>query len=215
MNLQRILVLALFDLRHSLLRIKGLMFLLPFFLYWLLIMKLMYEGGIEFVSSQAGRVISILIIDPLFSGDAVEIAHTLFDKNPATLSIALILGLTMSPLFCILAGCNQLAGDAGRYSFRFLLTRCTRTELLLSRYFSSAALIAISYLVLGIGMSLLSLEIDHFNTLETFNYGLGIAFILIIYCPYCLHDCLFLDDVRCNERHAVRFRGVLRFDNSG
>jgi len=92
MNFQRILVLALFDLRYSIFRIKGLMFLLPFTLYWLAIIRLLHDGGAEFVVSQQGILISTFFLSP-------DITHTLFIDNPAVLSLCLMLALTTLPLF--------------------------------------------------------------------------------------------------------------------
>lgn len=174
MNLSRILVLTLFDLRHSILRIKGLMFLLPFLLYWAAIIRLLYDGGADFVVSQQGILITTFFLSP-------DITQQLFINNPAVVSLCFMLELTTLPLFCILAGNNQIAGDAGRSSFRFLLTRCTRTELLLSRYCSCVTLVTLSQLLLLIAMCVLSIKIDQHDTVETFTYGLKIFCILCIY----------------------------------
>lgn len=150
------------------------MFLLPFTLYWLAIIRLLHDGGADFVVSQQGLLISTFFLSP-------DITHTLFIDNPAVLSLCLMLALTTLPLFCILAANNQLASDAGRYSLRFLLTRCTRTELYLSRYLSCCALVAFALVVLVTVMCFLSLRIDDYQPLETLTYGLGISTVLIIY----------------------------------
>ncbi len=174
MNARRILILALFDLRHSVLRIKGLLFLLPFVLYWLAIIKLLHDGGAEFVVSQQGILITTFFLSP-------DMTHILFIDNPAVLSICLMLALTTLPMFCILAANNQLAGDAGRGAFRFLLTRCSRGELYLSRYLSCCVLVAAALLLMVAGMVYLSLRIDGFQLRDTLLYGISIVTVLIIY----------------------------------
>ncbi len=174
MNLNRIFILTLFDLRHNSLRVKGLMFLLPFLLYWLAISRVIKDGGADFITSQFGNFVTSRLL-------SVEIMQIMFIDNPPVLSLCLFLGLITLPLFCILAGHNQLAGDAGRYSFRFLLTRCTRIELYLSRYLGSCILVGVSLFILVIGMAVLSLQIDQFTPSATITYAMKIYIVLLIY----------------------------------
>jgi len=171
---RRTLLLTLFDLRHSVFKVKGLLFLLPFLLYWLAILQLLHDGGAEFVVSQQGMLISTLLLTP-------DVTRALFIDNPAVLSMALMLGLTTLPLFCMLAGCNQLAADAGRNSFRFLLTRCTRSELFVSRYLSACLLVAVALGLLIVAVTLMSLHIDRKPLPATLSYAAWILAVLVIY----------------------------------
>lgn len=174
MSWRRILILSLFDLRHSILKTKGLLFLVPFGLYWISMFKLLKDGGAEFVLSQQGMVVSTLLLTP-------ELSEVLFASKPAVLSICLLLGLTTIPFMTMLAANNQLASDAGHGSIRYLLTRCSRTELFISRFMACVYLVGLAFIVMLSYGCFLSLEIDQFSLAETVNYGLMIASILIIY----------------------------------
>ncbi|MCG8325039.1 MAG: hypothetical protein MI673_05940, partial [Thiotrichales bacterium] len=64
---------------------------------------------------------------------------------------------------------------------RFLLTRCTRTELFVSRYLRAAFLVAICLCILFSCICVLSITIDEFQLLETITYGLGTVAVLVVY----------------------------------
>ncbi len=174
MSWRRILILSLFDLRHSIFKMKGLFFLVPFGIFWAITFYELEKGGIELVLSQQGLALSTLLLNP-------EISELLLVNNPAVISICYYLGLSMIPFMTMLAANNQLASDAGYGSLRYLLTRCSRTELFLSRFLACVYLVSIAFVfVLGYACYV-SLEIDQFTLMDTLLYGLKVATILVLY----------------------------------
>ncbi len=174
MSLRKIFILSLFDLKHATFKMKGLLFLLPFTLYWLSMFYLINKGGVEFITSQEGFIASSFILSP-------ELSNLLFRENPAVISMCFLLALTTIPFFVVLASHNQLASDAGEGSLRYLLTRCSRTELFIARFLSACYIVIIAYSIMLAYTTYLSLNIDHFPLADTFSYALQIAVSLFIY----------------------------------
>ena len=61
MNWQRIALLLRFDLYYSLTRLKGWIFLVPFFLCWFVIFKQINKGVANMLQSQEGIMITSAI----------------------------------------------------------------------------------------------------------------------------------------------------------
>ncbi len=174
MNWKRTLILAWFDFTWSLSRIKGLLFIIPFLLFWYLVLKLIYEqGGATLVRPE-----SIVIFSALYSP---EIAQTLLILHPPSLSVFLIVALASLPFFAMLSGNDQLAGDAGRQTFRFLLTRCTRAEIYLGRFLSHYLLLSLGLLLVTLIATGISLYRDGHSAQETLEYMTQISFLLLLY----------------------------------
>ena len=174
MNWKRILLLTWFDFTTSLTRIKGLLFLIPFFMFWYMILRLIYDqGGASLVRPE-----SIVIFSALYSP---EIAQTLLILHPPSLSVFLIVALAAMPLFAMLSGNDQLAGDCGRKTFRFLLTRCTRAEIFLGRLLSQYLLFSLSLVLVTVIAAGVSLYRDGHSTAETLDYSSNIIMLLMIY----------------------------------
>ena len=175
MSWRRTLLLTLFDLRHSILRLKGLLFLVPFCLYWISMFHSFREFGVEFVTSQQGLVLSTVALkNP-------ELVEILFVNSPSVLSLTLIAAMTTMPFMIMLASNNQLAADAGHGSLRYLLTRCSHTELFVSRFISCTLLVSLTFIIMLAYAVYLSLEIDQFVVSDTIHYASRILLIMVVY----------------------------------
>ena len=174
MNWQRIRILAQFDLCHSILRLKGLVFLIPALFFWYWIFKLLFDNGAKWLVSKESFMITAYLFNP-------GIAQILLIAHPPSLSVFFIAALATTPFFVMLAGNDQLAGDAGRQTFRYLLVRCTRAEIFLGRFISSYCLSAIVIIFTGILATLISLHNDGHAVQETLEYALQVILLVLLY----------------------------------
>ena len=178
MNIKRVITLLGFDFYHSIFRLKGLAFLIPFTLFWFSLLRVLSKGGAEFLSSIEG----LMLISKLTS---LEIAQALLILHPPMLSVFLLTALTVTPLFVILGANNQLASDAASGSFRYLLSRCTRAEIFISRFLSSYLIIAIGIFFACLASTLISLDSDKHELNETITYALqSLSLVLLYTLPY-------------------------------
>jgi hypothetical protein len=178
MNIKRVIILLGFDFYHSLFRLKGLAFLIPFSLFWYSMLRLLNEGGSEFLSSIEG----LMLISKLTS---LEIAQELLVLHPPILSMFLLTALTVTPMFVILGANNQLAADASSGSFRYLLSRCTRLEIFISRFLSAYFLIAMGIVFACLASTLISMDNDNRELNETITYALhSLSLVLLYTLPY-------------------------------
>ena len=178
MNWNRIIVLALFDLRHALFRLKGLVFLIPFLFFWYWILKFLYEKGGDLLVSRE----SVLLLSWLYKP---AVAQILLISHPASLSVFLIIALATTPFFAMLGSSDQLAGDAARQTFRFFLTRCTRLEIFLGRFISSYSLVAVTTLLTTTAATCISWQIDHRPPDVTLVYAAQVVLMVLLYIlPY-------------------------------
>ena len=132
----RLKELVLFDFFYSLSSLKSLIFLIPYFLFWYLVLTNISEGAIEWLQSGKGLFVASWLL-----GDQ-KLALQLFVDRSVTLSIYQIISLSVMPLFVMLAANNQYSSDASRGAFRFILTRSTRTELFTSRFIATVLLVS-------------------------------------------------------------------------
>ena len=178
MNIKRVITLLGFDFFHSLLRLKGLAFLIPFALFWYITLRVLNKGGAEFLSSMEG----LMLITKLTS---LEVAQALLILHPPTLSVFLLTALTVTPLFVFLGANNQLASDAASGSFRYLLSRCTRLEVFFSRFLSAYFMIAMGIFFACLASTFISLDNDNHELNETIIYALqSLSFVLLYTLPY-------------------------------
>jgi hypothetical protein len=157
MNWKRLVILVQFDLRHSVFRLKGLVFLIPFFCFWYWIFRIFIKEGTDFLVSQESFVITYFFLRN------TETVQSLLINNPPTLSVFLVLSITMMPFFVMLAGNNQLASDAGAQTFRYLLTRCTRMEIFFSRFISAYLLMVSTIILAAVIATIISLQYDKYS----------------------------------------------------
>ncbi len=174
MDWRRIIILVQFDFRHTIFRLKGLLFLIPFLFFWYWLFYLFIKQGTDFLVSQQSFVITAWLFNP-------ETAQSLLLINPPTLSVFLILSLATMPFFVMLAGNNQLASDANNKTFRYLLTRCTRFEIFLARFISAYLLMAIATICVGVIATIISLQYDGYALPETSQYAVQIILLTLLY----------------------------------
>jgi ABC-type transport system involved in multi-copper enzyme maturation permease subunit len=173
MNLRRITELVIFDLRWSLLKRKGLMFLLPFSLLWYSVIKSIIDGKTELLQSS-------LVAMLLGTGHEIELISYLFTK-PAEMSSLLILALYSTPMFALLAANDLYASDIGRGYFRLLITRVRRSEIFIARYLSVYLLVSVSITLVGvIAVVTLSMNSDY-ELMDMVSYLGWILLILLLY----------------------------------
>ncbi len=140
-SLYRVKELVLFDFYTSLSSLKSLIFLIPYFLFWYLVLTNISEEAIEWLQSGKGLFIASWLL-----GDQ-ELALQLFVDRSVTLSIYLMISLSLMPLFIMLAANNQYSSDASSGAFRFILTRSTRKELFVSRFIAVLMLVSCCILI--------------------------------------------------------------------
>lgn len=174
MNWHRILELALFDLRWSIYRRKGLMYILPFSLFWYLVLKRFYDGAANWIQSSDFLMLASTKFD-------MEIISHLFVELPPSMSAFFILALYTTPFFTMLAANDLFASDLGSGYFRFLITRCQRSEIFLARCLSSLMIITICLLICGAAAALIATFVEGYPATQTGGYFFKIISILIIY----------------------------------
>jgi len=174
MNWQRLITLIKFDLYHSVFKLKGLVFLIPYLLFWYCIFSLLFEHGTDFLIRQETFIITAYLFN-------TETAQSLLIINPPTLSVYLILALVTMPFFVMLAGNDQLASDSGKKTFRYLLTRCTRLEIYLARFISAYLLMAITIIIVGLVASAISIQHDNHTLPETLRYTAQVILVILAY----------------------------------
>ena len=174
MNWHRILELALFDLRWSIFRRKGLMYILPFVLFWYLVLKRFYDGAANWIQSSDFLMLASTRFD-------MELISHLFVELPPSMSAFFILALYMTPFFTMLAANDLFATDLGSGYFRFLITRCQRSEIFLARCLSSLMIIASCTVVCAAAAVLIATFIEGYSGTVTGGYFFKITSILILY----------------------------------
>lgn len=174
MNWHRILELAVFDLRWSIFRRKGLMYILPFGLFWYLVLKRFYEGAANWIQSSEFLMLAGTKFD-------LEIISHLFVELPPSLSAYFILGIYTTPFFTMLAANDLFATDLGSGYFRFLITRCHRIEMFLARCLSSLMIIASCTFISGAAALLIATFIEDYSLTLTATYFIKIISILMLY----------------------------------
>ena len=116
---------------------------------------------------------------------SLEVAQQLLVLHPPILSVFLLIALTVTPLFVFLGANNQLASDASSGSFRYLLSRCTRAEIFISRFLSAYLLIAIGIFFACLASTLISLDGDTHELNETIIYAWQSLLLVLLYTlPY-------------------------------
>jgi Cu-processing system permease protein len=168
-------VLIRHDLRYTLSSARGLLFLIFFALFWSWIFSKLAGGWAEKLgTAQAGFLLS-WVFDS-------EIAR-LVAQRPAALAGYLVLATTLTPLFAILASCDQTATDLGTRHIRFLIPRVGRAEIFVSRLLAAAILIGAAQLLAGIAATIVALVVHggDGNTGAILTYGVEVTAFVIVY----------------------------------
>ena len=174
MNWHRILELTLFDLRCSIFRRKGLMYILPFSLFWYLVLNRFYEGAANWIQSSDFLMLAGTKFD-------LDVITHLFVELPPSMSAFFILAIYTTPFFTMLAANDLFATDLGSGFFRFIISRCHRVEIFLARYLSSFLIIAICTIIAAVAAALIATFIEDYPIAITIGYLLKIISILILY----------------------------------
>jgi len=174
MNWRRISELTLFDLCYSVFRLKGLLFLFPFCIFWYLVHKAFYDVIVtRFPLNEMLASLSIVF--------DIEIITNLINEHPISLSAYFILALYTTPFFALLAANNMFASDLGDGYFRYLVTRTQRIEIFLARYLSSFVLMAVPLIITGLIAAVISVLTEGYVIKEVLLYFIQIILILFIY----------------------------------
>ena len=173
-NLRRTAQLIRFDLTASLFSLKGLFFLLPFALFWYIVLRI--TGGT--LAGWLQQPDGLQLAGVVFSRAKLDI---LFVQNPPVLSVFLIIALISMPAFAVLGGLDQFSSDLGRGYYRLLATRCRRSEIFSAGYGVSLILVAgaislVTLAAIGVSITRDARAID-----ATLFYAGRIWLILVFY----------------------------------
>lgn len=199
MQFSRTLQIAIFDLKHNIFSTKGMFFLIPFSLFWFVMLYLFSRDSaqiLDYMSLSNGQNVpspeqltqftNQVIHEAVSQKYGIATADSLFLDKPRLLSFTYICGLVTMPGFAFLAGHNQLASDTHRGAFRFLLSRCTRLEIFVGRFLSSWTLFALSWLIIfSICLTLLVKQ-------SVIEYHTDISFALLLFFGVTLYGTSFI-----------------------
>src|SRR5205085_2048359 len=79
--------------------------------------------------------------------------------RPAALAAYVVIATMLTPLFAILASCDQTATDLGTRHIRFLIPRVGRAEIFVSRLVAAAIVIGVAQLLAGIAATIVALVV--------------------------------------------------------
>jgi ABC-type transport system involved in multi-copper enzyme maturation permease subunit len=173
MSWRRIALILGFDLRHSVFRVRGLLFMIPFALCWYGFLRHQEQAAALFGRPE-GFVIMAKVLDDYA-------AKTLLLDNPVFLSVFFVVAMFTAPFFVILAAHDQFASDLGGGFFRYLGSRCTRLEIFLGRYLSALTFVVAAYGVVAAVAVLLAVLNDGASALDASFYGGQIVLTLLLY----------------------------------
>lgn len=174
MNWQRIWLMVVYDLRWTVFRRKGLVFLLPFTVFWYLVLRRFYQGIASWIQSSG-------ILDIASAHYDAQTIETMFVTHSPSMSAFFIIAVYTTPFFALLAANDMFAADLGRGYFRFLITRCHRLEIFLARYLASFILTSVAILAVGLIATLIAIYIEDYPLKQTLPYYIQICFILCLY----------------------------------
>jgi Cu-processing system permease protein len=168
-------VLIRHDLRFTLSSARGLLFLVFFALFWSWIFSKLAGGWAEKLGTpEAGFLVSWL-----FDKEIARLVH----ERPAALAAYLVVATTLTPLFAMLASCDQTATDLGTRHIRFLIPRVGRAEIFVARLLGASILMTMAQLLAGIAATIIALVVHggDGNTGAIVGYGAQVTGMLILY----------------------------------
>jgi ABC-type transport system involved in multi-copper enzyme maturation permease subunit len=169
-------VLVRHDLRYTFTSARGLLFLLFFALFWGWVFSKLAGGLAERLGSpQAGFLVSWL-----FDSNVAR----LFQERPPTLAAYLVVATTLTPLFAMLAACDQTATDLGTRHIRFLIPRVGRAEIFVARLVGASILVTLAQLLAGIAATIVAIVVHGGGDVGTGTivaYGAQMTGFLILY----------------------------------
>ena len=175
LNLYRLKELTLFDFYYSLTSLKSLAFIIPYFFFWYLIFDNVSQLAVEWLQSTQGLFFASWLLDDQ------DLAMQMFVDRSASLSVYLLVSISVTPVFILLAANNQYSSDASRGAFRFILMRATRTELYLSRFIAVTLLVFICLFLTSVWASTQAILNNEDSIEAIILYGLETLTIVFFY----------------------------------
>jgi ABC-type transport system involved in multi-copper enzyme maturation permease subunit len=167
-------------LRYTLSSARGLLFLLFFVLFWSWVFSKLVGGFAERLGTMQGS----LFVSWLFDSKVAQ----LFQQRPPTLAAYLVVATTLTPLFAMLASCDQTASDLGTRRIRFLIPRVGRSEIFFARLVGAATLVIIAQLLAGLAATVIAIIVhgrelsgSEIGTAGIMAYGAQVTAFLIVY----------------------------------
>jgi len=169
-------VLIRHDLRFTLSSARGLLFLVFFALIWGWVLWKLAGGFAEKLGTPEAGMAMTYFLD---AGIA-----KLFQDRPSTLAAYFVIAATLTPLFAMLASCDQTATDLGTRHIRFLIPRVGRAEIFVARLCGASLLITIAQLLGGIAATIIAIKVHGGPDVSTgliVSYGARVTGLLIVY----------------------------------
>ncbi|MBO93840.1 MAG: hypothetical protein CMI32_02935 [Opitutales bacterium] len=134
-------------------------------IFWYMVLKGFADGLAEEI--EKGEIVSVLFLW-FFSGITPE---QLFNTPSTSLFLYKMLALMSTHYFVIIMTSDQTASDVGNRYFRYLATRCGRTELYLGRLLSVICITLVTIVLAGIAALFTAGFIDGEITSEAFTFA--------------------------------------------
>ncbi len=168
-------VLVRQDLRYTFSSARGLLFLVFFGLFWGWVFSKLAGG----LADQLGTPQAGFFVAWLFNSDVVR----LLQERPPTLAAYLVVAAWLTPLFAMLASCDQTATDLGTRHIRFLIPRVGRAEIFVARLLGASILTTFAQLLAGIAATIVALVVNKEagQTGAIVTYGAQVTGFLIVY----------------------------------
>ncbi len=178
----QVLILIKQDIARTLQGTHGQLFLIFFAIFWFWVLWQCSGGVANSLAQTSNEFDQTWLLNIVFSWIFDGDQQVLFAQHPATLSLYYLLVISTMPLFVLLAASNQTAGDIGSKYLRFLIPRCTRTEIYVGRFLGNCISINFAYLIVTLCAAFLSLSIDNNASLiNVFMYSLQITLSIVFY----------------------------------
>lgn len=185
MNLQHILVLARYDVSKAFVSARGVLFLALYGILWFWILYSLAGGSANWLAAPEGNAVVSWLLDP-------ALARHLFLDNPATLSAAFLLGMSILPIFVLWGAGDQTASDIDNQYLRFIIPRCGRGEIYVGRFLGAVIFITLVHLLVVAAAVAVSAYADPKSFAEVAGFGLRVAWSIVIYgLPYIAMMSLF------------------------
>lgn len=102
-------------------------------------------------------------------------------SHPPTLAVLYLLGLTLTPAWVVIAGCDQTTHSIRTHFFRFLLLHCSRATLYLSRFMVTVLLVIAMQLLVALCVTATALLLKEAPAGEILLFGLRITLALTLH----------------------------------
>lgn len=195
--------LLCFDLASSILRLKGLFFLVPFFLFWYPLLRFTGTRLAGWMQQPDG----LLLASGFYTRAELQ---TLFVSHPPALSIFYVTALATLPLFAVLAGLDQYSSDLGRGWYRLLATRCSRAEIFATGWLTALCLLGGALTVTTLAATGIALARADYAPLPALGYAGQIWLILMGYSA-ALTGFMAVISVSCRSPLASLFLGLFGY----